>query len=103
MDFSWDPLDTGLDSTLLSSGAVSIHPLKGRLDAAQSLLLRVTISAECGPRFLGQQSVACLVRQIPPTTVSERERGCFRAQVAKEERYPVDVEDYIFGSCLLIW
>ncbi|CAM9105839.1 unnamed protein product, partial [Scytosiphon promiscuus] len=68
VEFSWDPEDTGINNPLISSGVVSIQPFKGRMDAAQSMLFHVTVSAECGPRFLGQQPLACLVHQEPPTT-----------------------------------
>lgn len=77
VEFSWDPQDTGLDNSLLSCGAVSIQPATGRIGAAESMLFRVSISAECGPRFLGQQAIACLVRQEPPTMVS----GCWRLEI----------------------
>lgn len=70
VQFSWNPQDTGLDNSLLSSGVVSIQPATGRIGAAQSMLFRVSISAECGPRVLGQQPMACLVQQEPPTMVS---------------------------------
>lgn len=69
VEFSWDPEETGIENPLYSSGVVSIQPATGRIGAAQSVLFRVTISAECGPRFLGQQPMACLVKQEPPTTV----------------------------------
>lgn len=77
VQFSWDPYETGLENSLLSSGVVSIRPLRGSLEAGQSMLLHVTLSAGCGPRFLGQQPMACAVRQAPPTTVrtSEEKRG----------------------------
>lgn len=75
VEFSWDPEDTGVENPLLTAGVVSIQPFKGRVDAAQSLLFQVTISAGCGPRFLGQQPVACLVCQEPPTTVRARLNG----------------------------
>lgn len=77
MEFSWDPEDTGIHTPLISSGVVSIEPFKGRMDAAQSMLFHVTVSAECGPRFLGQQPLACLVRQEPPATVISSGYGWF--------------------------
>lgn len=71
VQYSWDPYETGLENLLLSSGVVSIRPLRGSLEADQSTLLHLTISAGCGPRFLGQQPMACAVRLVPPTTVSK--------------------------------
>lgn len=75
VEFSWDPEDTGVENPLLTAGVVSIQPFKGRIDAAQSVLVQVVISAGCGARFLGQQPVACVVCQEPPTTVRERSNG----------------------------
>lgn len=71
VDFTWDPSDIRQPIPLTSSGIVSVHPLKGRLDAKQSRLFRLTVSAECGPRFLGPTPLACLVRQAPPSQVSK--------------------------------
>lgn len=70
VEFSWDLEGTGMESPLLSAGVVSIRPATGILDAGQSMLFQVTVSAACGPQMLGQRPVACLIRQVPPTTVS---------------------------------
>ncbi|CAN0346344.1 unnamed protein product [Ectocarpus sp. 6 AP-2014] len=85
VEFSWDPEDTGIENPLLTAGVVSIQPFKGRIDAAQSVLFQVTISARCGPRFLGQQPVACVVCQEPPTTAIRSRRPKSRLESRMEE------------------
>lgn len=69
VEFSWDPSDSGLDVPLLTSGVLSIRPFKGKIEAGQSLLLQITLSASCGPQMLGQRPVGCLVWPICPTEV----------------------------------
>lgn len=70
LSFSWDPRDSGVENTLFSSGVATIRPLKGVLEAEQSMLCLLQISAECGPSFLCQRPLACAVRPVPLNTVS---------------------------------
>ncbi|CAB1120454.1 unnamed protein product [Ectocarpus sp. CCAP 1310/34] len=85
VEFSWDPEDTGVENPLLTAGVVSIQPFKGRIDAAQSVLFQVTIFAGCGPRFLGQQPVACVVCQEPPTKAVRSRRPKSRLESRMDE------------------
>lgn len=95
VQFSWDPYETGLENPLLSAGVISIRPLRGALEAGQSTLLHVTISAGCGPRFLGQQPMACAVRLAPPTTVRTSEQ-------TNRYRVGVCLNNLLLGSVLSV-
>lgn len=70
VEYSWDPQHSGLEAPLLSSGVVTVQPIEGKIKAGQTVLLQVTISANCGPRMLGHRPMRCLARAVPPTEVS---------------------------------
>lgn len=91
-----------MENPLISAGVVSIRPATGKLDAGQSMLFQVTVSAACGPQMVGQRPVACLIRQVPPTTVSiinrEIQWNGGHVRVSHATNLPVDGS---YVTCLL--